>query len=97
MVSGSFGTDLMVLCSCQWTKDLQEQGVPAVALHKNHHNAIASQAGADLIARLVREKQPRWDRTKVAAERKIILGAEPQNNPMQRTVVSTCRRQQPAR
>jgi pimeloyl-ACP methyl ester carboxylesterase len=74
VVSGSFGTDLMVLCSCQWTPDLQEQGIPAIALHRNHHNAIVSQAGADLIARLVCEKQPRWDQAKVAEERKTILG-----------------------
>jgi pimeloyl-ACP methyl ester carboxylesterase len=76
VVSGSLGTDLMVLCRCQWTEDLQKQGIPAVALHKNHHNAIASQSGADLIARLVRDKQPRWDRAKVVAERNVILGAE---------------------
>ena len=76
VVSGSLGTDMMVLCSCQWTEDLQQQGIPAVALHKNHHNAIASRAGADLIARLVREKQPRWDQPKVAAAKKTILGAE---------------------
>jgi pimeloyl-ACP methyl ester carboxylesterase len=74
VVSGTLGTDLMVLCACQWTPDLQQQGIPAVALHKDHHNAIASQAGADLIARLVREKQPRWDPAKVAAEKKNILG-----------------------
>jgi triacylglycerol esterase/lipase EstA (alpha/beta hydrolase family) len=75
VVSGTFGTDLMVSCSCQWTEDLQKQGIPAVALHKNHHNAIASQAGADLLARLVREKQPRWEPARVATEKKTILGA----------------------
>jgi len=75
VVSGALGTDLMVLCKCQWTEDLQQQGIPAFALHKNHHNAIASQAGADLIGQLVREKQPRWDPAKVAAEKKTILGA----------------------
>jgi pimeloyl-ACP methyl ester carboxylesterase len=74
VVSGSLGTDLMVLCSCQWTEDLQQQGIPAFALYKNHHNAIASQAGADLIAQLVRENQPRWAPAKVAAERVRILG-----------------------
>jgi pimeloyl-ACP methyl ester carboxylesterase len=74
VVSGSLGTDLLVYCACQWTPDLQEQGIPAVALHKNHHNAIASLAGADLIARLVREEQPRWGPAKVAAEKKNILG-----------------------
>jgi pimeloyl-ACP methyl ester carboxylesterase len=67
------GTDGMVSCRCQWTEDLQKQGIPAVALHKNHHNAIASQAGADVVARLVRENQPRWDAAKVAAEKKKIL------------------------
>jgi pimeloyl-ACP methyl ester carboxylesterase len=74
VVSGTLGTDLMVLCSCQWTDDLQQQGIPAFALHKNHHNAIASQAGADLIAQLVREKLPRWDLAKIAAEKAKILG-----------------------
>lgn len=73
VVSG-MGTDGIVLCSCQWTEDLQQQGIPAVALYKNHHNAIASQAGADLLARLIREKQPRWELARVAAEKKKILG-----------------------
>jgi triacylglycerol esterase/lipase EstA (alpha/beta hydrolase family) len=72
VVSG-MGTDGVVQCRCQWTEDLQRQGIPAVALHKNHHNAIASQAGADIIARLVRDDQPRWDAAKVAAEKKKIL------------------------
>jgi triacylglycerol esterase/lipase EstA (alpha/beta hydrolase family) len=75
VVSGTLGTDLLVSCRCQWTEDLQQQGIPAVTLHKNHHNAIASQAGADLIARLVREKQPRWEAARVAAEKKTILGS----------------------
>src|SRR5262249_49134259 len=74
VVSGNMGTDLIVLCNCQWTADLQQQGIPAFALHKNHRNAIASEAGAELVARLAREKQPRWDPAKVAAERTKILG-----------------------
>jgi pimeloyl-ACP methyl ester carboxylesterase len=73
VVSG-VGTDGIVLCRCQWTEDLQQQGIPAVALHKNHHNAIASQPGADLLARLIREKQPRWDSARLAGEKKKILG-----------------------
>jgi hypothetical protein len=44
-----------------------------VALRKDHHNAIASQAGAETIGRLVRDTQPRWDSVKVAAEKKKIL------------------------
>ncbi len=75
VVSG-IGTDGIILCGCQWTDDLQQQGIPAVPLHKNHHNAIASQAGAELIARLVREKQPRWNSAQVAEGKRRILGEE---------------------
>jgi pimeloyl-ACP methyl ester carboxylesterase len=69
VISGAF-TDGVVLCACQWTEDLQRQGIPAVALNKNHHNAIASQEGANLIGQLVREKLPRWDAAKVATEKR---------------------------
>src|SRR5438132_502338 len=32
VVSGTLGSDLLVLCNCQWTIDLQQQGIPAFAL-----------------------------------------------------------------
>jgi pimeloyl-ACP methyl ester carboxylesterase len=77
VVSGALalGTDGMVSFRCQWTEDLQQQGIPALALRKNHHNAIASQAGADLLVQLIRANQPRWDPARVATEKKNILGA----------------------
>src|SRR5437763_1518712 len=34
--------DNLVTCPCQWTEDLQGQGVPAVAVELSHHKAIAS-------------------------------------------------------
>jgi hypothetical protein len=73
-VVSSIGTDGVVSCRCQWTEDLQRQGIPAVALRKDHHNAIASQAGAETIARLVRERQSRWDSAQVAAEKRRSCG-----------------------
>ena len=37
------------------------EGVPAAFLATTHWFAIRSEKGADLLARLVREPQPRWD------------------------------------
>jgi hypothetical protein len=70
----SLGGDGIVSCVCQWTKDLQEQCVPAVAIDAAHFSAMRSQASADKIAQLVRERQIRWDPVEVAAARKKLLG-----------------------
>jgi pimeloyl-ACP methyl ester carboxylesterase len=70
--------DNLVTCPCQWTEDLQGQGVPAVAVELSHHKAIASAEGAEQLARLVRESQPRWDPAQVAAARpKVLKEREP--------------------
>jgi hypothetical protein len=72
--SGSVRGDGVVLCRCQWTEDLQKQGIPAVAFETVHFAAMRTREGAEIVARVVREKQPRWDATEVAKARKAILG-----------------------
>lgn len=65
--------DGLVSCRCQWTEDLQEQGVPAYPLSANHWSVVRSARATELLARLVREPQPRWGPTQVAATRKRLL------------------------
>jgi pimeloyl-ACP methyl ester carboxylesterase len=78
--TGTVIGDGVVSCRCQWPDDLQKQGIPAVPLDALHFQALRSQAGADKVAALVRNKQPRWDAATVAAERKKIL-AEAEQQP----------------
>lgn len=75
---GTFGRagDGLVRYDCQWTRDLQEQGVPAVTLHTPHVVAMHSKAVAKKLAELVREPQPRWTAAQVEAARAKILGRE---------------------
>jgi pimeloyl-ACP methyl ester carboxylesterase len=72
--TGSGVGDGVVLRSRQWTEDLQEQGVPAVPLKVVHPTAMRSAKSASVLADLVRRPVPRWDRDRVAAERKKVLG-----------------------
>ena len=66
--------DGMVGSRCQWTEDLQQQGVPAFAIQSTHWQTVRSKAGVELIADLVRSPLPRWDTVRVAAVRRSILG-----------------------
>ena len=66
--------DGIVTAACQWTVDLQEQGIPMTAMEVAHFSAMRSQASADKIAQLVRERQPRWSPLEVAAARRKLLG-----------------------
>jgi hypothetical protein len=70
MVTG----DGIVSARSQWTPDLQAQGVPAVAVAKDHLAMPRSAEGAKVIAELVRTPQGRWSQAKVAEARKAILG-----------------------
>jgi pimeloyl-ACP methyl ester carboxylesterase len=72
--TGTVNGDGLVHLRCQWPEDLQFQGIPAVALAATHWAAVRTARGAELAARLVRERQPRWDREEVAAARKRLLG-----------------------
>ncbi len=70
--TGTLYGDGLVACRCQWPEDLQRQGVPAAFLAASHWFAIRGQKGIDLLARLVREPQPRWDAGEVAAARRRL-------------------------
>jgi pimeloyl-ACP methyl ester carboxylesterase len=70
----NLGGDGVVSCRCQWTPDLQKQGVPAVALPVGHREAVRSVKSAGALAELVRKEQPRWRAERVQAARKAILG-----------------------
>lgn len=65
--------DGLVACDCQWSKDLQDQGIPAVLMDTAHFWVMHTKAGADTVARLLRDKQPRWDAERIAATRQEIL------------------------
>jgi hypothetical protein len=66
--------DGMVSSGSQWPADLQEQGVPAVPLSVGHFRAVRSKTGVATVARLVREKQPRWGAAQVAEARRRLTG-----------------------
>jgi triacylglycerol esterase/lipase EstA (alpha/beta hydrolase family) len=77
-VVGAFGRagDGLVRYDCQWTRDLQVQGIPAVLLHTPHVTAMRSKSAAQRLADLVREPQPRWTAAQVEAARAKIIGKE---------------------
>jgi pimeloyl-ACP methyl ester carboxylesterase len=68
--------DGVVSSGCQWTADLQEQGIPAVSLGADHFTVMRSKAATQEIAQLAREKQPRWNAAEVTTARKKIIGDE---------------------
>jgi pimeloyl-ACP methyl ester carboxylesterase len=68
------GGDTIVTLRCQWTEDLQRQGVPAYPVKATHREVVRTARTAEVIARLVRERQPRWPAAEVAALRKKLLG-----------------------
>jgi hypothetical protein len=72
--TGTLTGDGLVQLRAQWPEDLQFQGIPAVAVAATHWATVRSARGAELVARLVRERQPRWTRDEVAAARKRLLG-----------------------
>jgi pimeloyl-ACP methyl ester carboxylesterase len=82
-VIGAFGRagDGLVRYDCQWTADLQRQGVPAVLLHTPHVTAMRSKAVAAKLAELVRESQPRWAPAQVEAGRAKVFGREAMTPP----------------
>jgi pimeloyl-ACP methyl ester carboxylesterase len=67
------GGDGMVRYDCQWTRELQLQGIPAVLLFTPHVTAMRSKTVAERLVELVREPQPRWTGAEVEAARLRIL------------------------
>jgi hypothetical protein len=66
--------DGVVASECQWTQDLRAQGIPAVIVRTDHRSAVHGKESAEVIARLLRDKQPRWDAAKIELETLRILG-----------------------
>jgi hypothetical protein len=66
--------DGMVSTRSQWPDDLQQQGIPAVAIGTAHAFAVRGSKGVKLLAGLVREPQPRWSPDQVKAMRKRLWG-----------------------
>lgn len=66
------GGDGIVSCRSQWSDDLQRQGVPAFVLRGGHRDALTTASGVELLAKLVRDPLPRWDRLRVDAVRKVL-------------------------
>jgi len=64
--------DFLVSNASQWPKDLQDQGVPALALHTTHFTVMHSKAQAQKIAEVVRENRPRWNEIQVASMKKSL-------------------------
>ncbi len=65
--------DGLVSTRSQYTPDLQRQGIPAYPFNSTHWMVLRSQKGTELVVRLVREPQPRWDARRVDAVRRKLL------------------------
>jgi pimeloyl-ACP methyl ester carboxylesterase len=72
--TGSVVGDGMVSNRSQYPPDLQKQGVPAYPFNSTHWMVLRSHKGVELVARLVRETQPRWDDKQVEAVRRRLIG-----------------------
>jgi len=70
---GHDDTDGVVPCPCQWTLDLRKQGIPVLPLTVMHHESTRTRKGAEALAKLVREKQPRWKSDQVEARCKQLF------------------------
>jgi pimeloyl-ACP methyl ester carboxylesterase len=79
--TGMVAGDGVVSARSQWPEDLQRQGVPAFRLFAEHWEILNTERAARLIARLVRDGQPRWGPAQVAAMRKRLLVPVPLPGP----------------
>jgi pimeloyl-ACP methyl ester carboxylesterase len=70
--NGLITGDGVVSTRSQWTEDLQTQGIPASIIDTEHWKAVAGDREAQIIARLVRDNQPRWDAGQVSAMRRRL-------------------------
>jgi hypothetical protein len=66
--------DTVVKTRDQWPEDLQRLGIPAVPVPLDHLQVMTTKEGASVVARVVREDQPRWDAEQVNAMRKRLWG-----------------------
>lgn len=72
--TGTVVGDGMVSNRSQYPPDLQMQGIPAYPFNSTHWMVLRSHNGVELVARLVRETQPRWQEKQVEAVRRRLVG-----------------------
>jgi hypothetical protein len=64
--------DFLVSTASQWPKDLQDQGIPALALHTTHFAVMHSKTQAQKIAEAIREYTPRWNAAQILSMKKSL-------------------------
>jgi pimeloyl-ACP methyl ester carboxylesterase len=79
--TGAGTGDAAVSCRCQWTADLQGQGVPAVRLETLHFLAVNSRDCAGCLADAACRDRPRWSEAEVQRMRSLL---EPGKVPARR-------------
>jgi pimeloyl-ACP methyl ester carboxylesterase len=67
-------TDGIVPCVCQWTADLQKQGIPAYGFVSGHREMVHSAKYAEALANLIRDKHDRWNAERVEKAKKELFG-----------------------
>lgn len=72
--TGAVVGDGLVANRSAYPPDLQQQGVPAYPWSGTHWTVLRSHKGTELLSRLVREAQPRWDAERVEAVRRKLPG-----------------------
>lgn len=65
--------DGVVPSTCQWSSDLQAQGIPMLPMRTAHFTVMRFKDQLKQIAAYVREKCPRWSRSRVYSMRKQLL------------------------
>jgi pimeloyl-ACP methyl ester carboxylesterase len=65
--------DMVVPCKCQWTLDLQKQGVPVLKFVTGHRQVMRKTASAKKIAEVICANYPRWQPGQVAEAVKEIF------------------------
>ncbi len=70
--TGTVVGDGLVSVRSQYPPDLQRQGIPAYPFSSTHWMVLRSQKGVELVARLVRQPQPRRDAKRVEATRRKL-------------------------
>jgi pimeloyl-ACP methyl ester carboxylesterase len=72
--TGTIVGDGLVSNRSQYPPDLRKQGIPVYPFNSTHFLVLRTHKGVDLVTRLVREPQPRWDARRVAAACRRIPG-----------------------
>ncbi len=73
--------DGLVTCRCQWSADLQAQGIPALTLPLAHASALRSDANARLLCAALEREHRRWTGAEVEAARGPITAGQPYPPP----------------